>query len=270
LRGSRSILREIAVILAVAVVLGFAAFGFQRLILPRRAVPSDLAKQLDEGLGSLVKEQVLAEMKVVDAARVKDDFALIAARLHDSLPEPRIRFEVIVLQSPEINSFTLPGGTICVDTGLIRALGSADEMAGVLGHELSHAVNRDPLNLLVKRIGVAALLGALSGGRGGNILANTAQTLTDLHYGREAEDRADAFSVGLIARAGISPGAFADALQSIKDSDPKEPGLLKYLDPHSPIDQRISRARDLARRETFTPRPLKIDWDALVKALPGR
>ena len=92
----------------------------------------------------------------------------------------------------------------------------------------------------------------------------------DVHYGREAEDRADDFSVKLLARAGIPPDSFGDALQRIRDSDPKEPGLLKYLDPHSPIDERIARARDLARSQACTPRPLGVDWNALVQALPGR
>ena len=63
---------------------------------------------------------------------------------------------------------------------------------------------------------------------------------------------------------------FGDALERIKDADPKEAGLLKYLDPHSPIDERIAQARKLAARQSFIPRPLGVDWAALVKALPGR
>jgi predicted Zn-dependent protease len=131
-------------------------------------------------------------------------------------------------------------------------------------------VSRDPLNALIRRLGVAALLGAVSGGRGGGLLTNMAQTMVDMRYGRDAEDRADAFSVALLARAGIAPESFAQALQHIRDSAPREPELLKYLDPHSPIDQRIERARALARRQTVSPRSLGIDWGALVKALPPR
>lgn len=278
MKDRRSVVREIAILLAVAVVLAAAAFAGQRLLVPRAAISPDIAKGLDERLGSLMRNQIRATQKVIDLPLVNKGFAVIAGRLHAALPESPgaegafqgIRFEVIVLQSPEINAFTLPGGTVCVDTGLIRELHSAEEMAGVLGHELSHAVNRDPLTLLARRVGIAALINAMSGGQGGTILASTAQTLVDMHYGREAEDRADAFSVSLLARAGIPPDSFGDALARIRDSDPKEPGLLKYLDPHSPIDQRISRAREMARRQTFSPRPLGVDWAALVKELPGR
>jgi predicted Zn-dependent protease len=278
LRGRRSILREIAIIVAVVAAIGAAAFAFQRLVFPRPAVSAvqpdgtkslDIAESLDEGLGSLVKSQVLATNRAVDVPRVEEGFAVIVKRLHDSLPESRT-VDVIVLRSREINAFALPGGTICVNTGLIRELHSAEEMAGVLGHELSHVVNRDPLTLLSRRLGMAALISVMSGGQGGTILSDAAQTLVDMHYGREAEDRADDFSVKLLARAGIPPDSFGDALQLIRDSDPKEPGLLKYLDPHSPIDERIARARDLARSQACTPRPLGVDWNALVLALPGR
>jgi predicted Zn-dependent protease len=274
----RSLHREVLVVVAAAAVLGLAAFAAQRLLVPRNPVHSDIAKGLDESLGSLMRTQIRATQKVVETPRVRKGFAVIVKRLEAALPGPAAEaeglkgksFEVIVLQSPEINAFTLPGDTICVDTGLIRQLHSAEEMAGVLGHELSHAVNRDPLAMLVRRIGIAALLNAVSGGQAGAILGNVAQTLVDVRYGREAEDRADEFSVRLLARAGIAPGAFADALERIRDSEPKEPGLLKYIDPHSPIGERISRARELARRQEVTPRRLGVDWSALVEALPGK
>jgi len=270
LRDRRFVVREILIVLAVAAFLALVAFAMLRLLEPRPAVPPDVAARLDESLGSLMRSQILATQQVIDVPQVKEGLAVIAGRLHDALPEPRIRFDVIVLQSPEINAFTLPGDTVCVDTGLIRELRSAEEMAGVLGHELSHAINRDPLTLLARRVGIAALISAVSGGQGGTILANTAQTMINMQYGREAEDRADDFSVRLLARAGIPPDSFGDALERIRDSDAKEPGLLKYLDPHSPIEQRISRARELARRQALTTRPLGVDWAALVQALPER
>jgi predicted Zn-dependent protease len=217
-----------------------------------------------------VREQVRSTQKVIEVPEAERDLDLIVNRLRDALPEPRPEIEVLLVQSPQVNAFTIPGHTIFVNTALIRALSSADELAGVLGHELSHAVSRDPLHALIRRLGVAAVLGAVSGGRGGGVLSNMAQTMVDMRYGREAEDRADAFSVRLLARAGIAPDAFARALQHIRDAAPKEPELLKYLDPHSPINQRIERARGLARQQAFTPRPLGIDWAALIEALPGR
>lgn len=258
------------VVLAVCAVLAAAAFAAQRLLLPRRPDATGIAASLDQSLGRLMREQVRAAQKVVDVPLAQDDLDLITQRLRSALPDPRPDLQVLLVQSPVINAFTIPGDTIVVDTGLIRALKSADQLAGVLGHEMSHAVNRDPLTMLARRLGAAALLNVVSGGRSGTMLSDMAQTMVDVRYGREAEDRADAFSVQLLARAGVPPNSFATALERIRDAAPKEPGLLKYLDPHSPIDQRIQHARDLARAQAFTARPLRVDWDRLLEALPGR
>ena len=157
-----------------------------------------------------------------------------------------------------------------MDTGLIRALPSAEEMAGVLGHELSHAVSRDPLALVARQPGLATIISVVSGGQGGAVMESMVREVVTVSYGREAEDRADAFSVDLLARAGIDPRSFARALKQISSAAPKRPDLLKYLDPHSPIDRRIARAQEQARAEKVAARPLGINWHKLVEALPAR
>ncbi len=262
--------RELAISVAAIAVLSLAAFALQRLLFSRNASSANLTENIDQRLGAVVREQIRATRLLVDEPVVNRDFAEISRRLRIVLPGKGMSLDVLVVDSVDINAFTLPGGTVCVNTGLIRAMRSADEMAAVLGHEMSHVANRDSLNLLVRQIGMAALASALPGGQGGNVLSEIMQTVVNVHYGREAEDRADDFSVKLLARAGIPPDSFAKALERLKESGLKDPGLLKYLDPHSPIERRISRSEDLARRQSYSRRPLAVDWEALVKALPSR
>ena len=142
-------------------------------------------------------------------------------------------------------------------------------MAAVLGHELGHVVNRDPLALLARELGVAAIPGAVSGGQGGALLSNMVQTIVNMHYGREAEDRADVFSVDLLARAGI-PRFFRQGPGAIGATAPGRPDLMKYLDPHSPLDRRMARAKEQARRRRCRARALGVQWRKLVEALPAR
>jgi predicted Zn-dependent protease len=209
---------------------------------------------------------------VVGEREVSDAFSVIMGRLLLAITltveDRKVAVDVLVINSPEINAFTLPGRLICVDTGLIRQMKSAEEMAAVLGHELSHVVHRDPLLLLVRQIGMATLASVLTGGQGAAVLERIVQTMVNVHYGREAEDRADAFSVHLLARAGIPPDAFAAALARIRDSVRKEPGLLKYIDPHSPIDRRIEKAREQAGQEQAVPHELPVDWKKMILLLP--
>ena len=260
--------RELAVIGAVLALLALAAFAGQRLLFPRQAPTPDIARSLDDALGPLMRQQIRSSRWQVEVPQVDEVFAAIMGRLLPAMPGRPMNVEVLVIDSPEINAFTLPGRVICVDTGLIRELKSAEEMAAVLGHELGHVANRDPLTLLARQMGMSALAAALTGGQGAAVLSSMVQTLVNVHYGREAEDRADAFSVHLLARAGIPPDSFGRALALIGAAAPKRPGPLAYIDPHSPLDKRIGRAKEQARQEQFVPRKLAVDWKRLLEALP--
>lgn len=268
----RRLARELGVICAVILLLAVAAFAAQRLLFPGRAASLDIPQTLDDALGPIMKEQIRATAAVVDDREVSSAFSAILGRLLPAIPasaveDRRITVDVLVINSPEINAFTLPGRVICVDAGLIRELKSAEEMAAVLGHELSHVVHRDPLALLGRQIGMATLANVVTGGQGAAVLERIIQTMVNVHYGREAEDRADAFSVHLLARAGIPPVSFSAALARIRDSARKEPGLLKYIDPHSPIDRRIENAREQAGKEQVVPRNLPVDWEKIKQVL---
>jgi len=266
-----SLLAELAILLAVLVVLGLLAFAAQKLFLAPRVVTNDVSKSLDNALGPVVLRQVEMSHTVLSNPDVDAAFAAIMDRLRPALGQlapgsPKIR--IVVIDSRTVNAFTLPGGIICVDTGLMRNLGSADQMAGVLGHELSHVAHRDPLSLLARQVGAAALAGMLTGGRGGDLARALAQTLVNVRYGREAEDRADDFSVRLLAKADISPLAFAQALERIRKAEPRDASLLQWIDSHSPIDERIARARQEAAGFSVESRRINVSWPALIRKLP--
>ena len=268
----RRLARELGVVCAVVLLLAAAAFAAERLLFPGQKASLDVGQTLDDALGPIMREQIRATASVVEDREVTNGFSAIMARLLSAIPPDAaggrtLAVDILVVKSPEINAFTLPGRLICVNTGLIREMKSADEMAAVLGHELSHVVHRDPVTLLGRQIGMAALANVVTGGQGGAMLERIIQTMVNVHYGREAEDRADAFSVHLLARAGIPPDSFSAALARIKESGQKEPELLKYIDPHSPIDSRIEKAREQAGQEKSVPRALPVDWKKIVRVL---
>jgi predicted Zn-dependent protease len=265
------LLTELATLAAVIAALGIVSFVAQRLLIPRRPAAPDLGRSMDSALGPLILRQVELSQRVLDDRAVNEAFSKIMDRLRPGLEamapgSPKVR--IVVLDSPEVNSFALPGGIICVYTGLMRELGSAEQMAAILSHELSHVAHRDPLALLARRVGVAALVGLLTGGRGGDLSRTIAQTLVNVSYGREAEDRADAFAVELLARSDIAPSSFAGALEAIRKAEPKDPGLLVWIDTHSPIQQRIARAAEQASKLSVTPRRIPVDWRRIVRGLP--
>jgi predicted Zn-dependent protease len=126
---------------------------------------------------------------------------------------PGWKWEVNVITSNELNAFCMPGGKIVFYSGLIRQLNlTDDEIAVVMGHEISHALrehSREQVSQAIaaqSAIGVgAALLGL---GEGSADLANTAyEALIATKFSRVDEAEADRIGLELTARAGYDPRA---------------------------------------------------------------
>src|SRR5215510_12084206 len=128
------------------------------------------------------------------------------------------KWEVNVLTSPEVNAWCMPGGKIAVYTGLIEKLQiSDDELAAVIGHEISHALREHGRERASQQMAAgagASLAGAVADiylpGSGQLATAGAgagAQLGVLLPYSRVHETEADRMGVELAARAGYDPRA---------------------------------------------------------------
>ena len=126
---------------------------------------------------------------------------------------PGWKWEVNVINSKELNAFCMPGGKIAFYSGLIKGLDLSDEeIAVVMGHEISHALrehSREQVSQAIAAqtaIGVGAAL--LGWGSGSADLANTAyDALIATRFSRADENEADRMGLELTARAGYDPRA---------------------------------------------------------------
>lgn len=119
-------------------------------------------------------------------------------------------FEVVA--DPSINAFALPGGPMFINTGLLKAVDSEAQLAGVMGHEMSHVILRHGTNqaskaelielpaLLSEQAGSGSLLGQLATF---GISATSGGLL--LKFSRGAESQADLMGSHLMAEAGYNP-----------------------------------------------------------------
>jgi len=122
------------------------------------------------------------------------------------------QWEVNLLGSQELNAFCMPGGKIAFYYGILSKLQlDDDEVAAIMGHEISHALLEHARERMGKTtatqlgIGIgAALLGLGSGGRA---LGDLGGQLLTLSFSREDESEADALGLILGAKAGYNPRA---------------------------------------------------------------
>lgn len=220
-------------------------------------------------LGDPAAERLIAgHRKIADGPAV-DAVRAITERLVAAVEKnPGYAFDVQLVHSDMVNAAALPGGRIVVYSGLLAEAGSAEEVAGVLAHEICHVLHRDSVRQLVRRLGGVALIRLLLGGGDLGGLAARAGELDHLAYGREQERAADRGGVELLARAGIEPGmlpVFFERLQK------REGGKLpEFMSTHPDTAERIVEVRRLAAATPVPdPSPLDIDWAAVRASLGG-
>jgi predicted Zn-dependent protease len=122
------------------------------------------------------------------------------------------KWEVNLLGSDELNAFCMPGGKIAFYYGILSKLKlEDDEVAAIMGHEVSHALREHARERVGKtqftQLGAGALSALLGLGNLGNAALNAGGQLLTLKFSREDETEADLVGIELAARAGYDPAA---------------------------------------------------------------
>jgi predicted Zn-dependent protease len=172
-----------------------------------------------------------------------------------------------VIDTPEVNAFAAPGGFILVTRGLYELLSSDSELAAVLGHEISHCVQRDHYNVIHKQematTGKELALREVDTGND-SVAGSYARRYAEQHgaaimltsLDRAAEFRSDEAAEFYLARAGMNPLALYAVLQKLTALGSESARLAQLYKSHPPLDARIERIdqRGYGALEIYTAR----------------
>ena len=138
---------------------------------------------------------------------------------------------LVILKSPQINAFAVPGGLFALNTGLIANAQNIDEVAGVMAHEVAHVTQRHYSRsqeafkgqglLALAGILVGAALATKSNGEAGSaLMLGTQAALIDkqLTYSRNQEREADRIGMQYMYAAGYNPQSMADFFETMQRS----------------------------------------------------
>jgi len=172
------------------------------------------SKAQDVQLGQEAAAQVRKQMTVINDPTLTAYVNKIGKRLANSreAQESGFPFSFQVVADPSINAFALPGGPMFINTGLLKAVDNEAQLAGVMGHEMSHVIMRHGTNQASKAqlIQLPAVLG--SAVAGSSMIGQLAQIGIGigangvlLKFSRSAETQADLLGSHLMAESGYDP-----------------------------------------------------------------
>lgn len=174
-----------------------------------------------------------------------------------------------VIRRSEANAIALPGGHIYVFEGLVDRSENADELAGVIAHEIGHVAHRDGTRSILQAAGLSFLFGMLLGDFvGGSAVVIGARAVLQSSYSREVEGSADRYGVELMRRAGGDPRALGAVLTRIAGAI--HPGM-EILSNHPDTNARVAVINSLAAPPAATQSLLEpAEWHALKRICTGR
>ncbi|MDR2011928.1 MAG: M48 family metalloprotease [Rhodanobacter sp.] len=180
--------------------------------------------------GAAMLQAMRAYDIIEDDPLLSDYINALGWKLVANSERPDISFYFFTVRDDQINAFAAPGGFVGVNAGLITAMRTEDELAGVLAHEISHVQQQHILRAFEdqQKMSVPILLGmlgvAIAGAHASNGQASSAALVVgqsifvqrQINFTRSQEAEADRIGIQTLARSGFDPNAMAGAFQTLQ------------------------------------------------------
>ena len=226
---------------------------------------SDRVKQAQKAKDDFDKKT--AEIRISDAderklgedvsAKLRQDFgvyqdkdvtkyvSLVGKVLVQGSARPYLDWQFIVLDTDGVNAFASPGGIVHVTRGLLGLVKNEAELAGVLGHEITHVTAKHTVRAIQKNKAIAltaeevggsaglsdSVISKLAGAAYKNIISNA--------FDRDDEVEAERVGIGLAIKAGYAPHALSDVLKRLEDRNKNQDQPNGLFASHPLIKDRI-------------------------------
>ena len=258
-RWERSLpLALVALVMTVAVVWGFIAFGIPVLAdKVARAVPPATEVSLGRESLAMLDRIVFAQSRLPDGRR--RELSAQFSRMTRELPfATGYRLEFRKSDQLGANAFALPSGIIVVTDRLVEMAKSDDELIGVLAHEMGHVRHRHALRHVLQNSATGLVVAAITGDITSitSLAATLPTVLIDASYSRSFETEADDAAVAYLKRRGIPLKSYAAMLGRLETEHRKKQGekrtkenksLGDYFSTHPVTEERIRRVMEAGR-----------------------
>ncbi|MFN6469709.1 MAG: M48 family metalloprotease [Nostoc sp. SerVER01] len=221
--------------------LGYALTG--SLVGPFSAIDSTIILlQGERAIGDSVAKEAKKQLNVITDEPVLAYVNEIGQKLAKITGREEFKYEFFVIPEESLNAFALPGGKIFVNAGAIAKTNSEAELAGLIGHELSHVVLSHGFQLVTQ----------------GNLISNVTQYLPlggtigqlfALSYSRDMERQADTLGTRLIVASGYAADGLRNLMVTLDKQQKNAPP--SWLSSHPGGSERVSDLENLIIRSSY-------------------
>jgi beta-barrel assembly-enhancing protease len=247
--------KRVYTVLAVIVGLFVCLWAFSNQI--TSMIVESLPKEWETKIGQAAFEELKEDFEFSKDPILTNRVYLVAQRLKRGLPYDAPKFSFYVADTPVVNALALPGGTVVVMRGLIED-SDANELAGVIAHEMAHVTQKHSMRAIAQRMGPIFIAKYVFGGEGA-LAAMTAGAayIGGLQYSRENERAADNEAWEILVRANVDPRSLAQYFRKMSRTERRGVKIPDMFSTHPPTTERISyleeRWRSSAKTSGFEP-----------------
>lgn len=237
----RSQLRGNAIANILTGALGYAVTG--SIFGPFAAVDTTVMLLRGESaIGESVAKRASKQLELVEDKAVVDYVNEVGQRLAQVAGRNDFEYEFYVVLDDDLNAFALPGGKVFINAGALARTNSEAELAGLLAHELSHAVLSHGFQLVAEGNLTANVTQFIPGG-------NTIANLLTLKYSRDMERQADNLGTRLIVSTGYAADGLRNLMVTLKQQEKFSPP--RWLASHPNPNERIRYLENLIERNNY-------------------
>jgi len=194
-------------------------------------------------LGKELVNESKKQLPLIQNPEITSFFELIANEIGKNSDWKGITYSVYVVDLPDFNHFSLPGGSIYLFRGLLELTSSAHEVALVIAHEIAHIASRDAVDRISEKYTFSFAAQSVIGYNpeiAKQIVESLYATGTILDYPEENELLADVKAIQYAWKTNFDPTGLIKVLEKIRTAEKESPELTSLLDyTHPPATTRF-------------------------------
>lgn len=218
----------------------------------------NVTPQEERQIGEQVSLQLRNRFGVVQDEKVTKYVTLVGTVLAQASGKPSLDWKFIVLDTDGVNAYATPGGFVHITRGLLGLIKNEAELAGVLGHEITHVTEQHSIGAVKQ--GKLVTMGGDAVGSGGGLRqqfiskmgAAIFNHVFEGTFSQHDENESDRIGAQLANKVGYAPNGIAEVLKKIQARNGSRQDRNGMFASHPAIKERIANNEKLIKAEKLT------------------